>query len=230
MSKYFLPLVVLSLLIVGAFLTFRNLNPIANIVKQGPISIATLPDKKSIITQVKSLNRIETVSGDVQREFDLNLDFGKLEIFGVSIENKKDQRFLVSGKVIAGIDTSKISENDIELSGNNLNIRLPAPEIFSVELNADKLAILNNSSTLLYKIQNFDSDKNREADEKIKKEAVAQAQNYLSQGACENGILTKANENSIKVIQELYSKVGFTVNVMTNDDYNCQKLPTPKLF
>jgi Protein of unknown function (DUF4230) len=230
MLKYFLPLIIVALLVTGAVLAVRNINPVASIIKQGPISISTLPDKKSIITQVKSLNRIETISENVQREFDLNLDFGKLEIFGVSIDNKKDQRFQVSGKVIAGIDTSKITESDIEINNKTLNIKIPAPEIFSIELNADKLAILNNSSTLLYKIQNFDSNKNREADEKIKKEAVAQAQNYLSQGACENGILINANENSVKVIQELYSKVGFTVNVTTNNDYNCQTLQTSKLF
>jgi Protein of unknown function (DUF4230) len=230
MLKYFLPSIILILLVIGGILAFININPIASIVKQGPISISTLPDKKSIITQVKALNRIETISENVQREFDLNLDFGKLEIFGVSIDNKKDQRFQVSGNVIAGIDTSKIKEGDVEINDKNINIKLPAPEIFSVELNADKLAILNNSSTLLYKIQNFDSNKNREADEKIKKEAISQAQNYLSQGACENGILSKANENSIKVVQELYLKAGFMVNVITNNDYNCQKLPTSKLF
>jgi Protein of unknown function (DUF4230) len=230
MLKYILPLTILILLLTGGFLAVGNTNPVSNIIKQGPVSVSTLPDKKSIISNIKSLNRIETISEDVQREFDLNLDFGNLEIFGVSIDNKKDQRFQVTGKVIAGIDTSKVTEDDIEVSDKELRIRLPAPEIFSVELNADKLAILNNSSTLLYKIQNFDSNKNREADEKIKKESILQAQNYLSQGACENGILTKANENSVKVIQELYSKVGFTVNVVTNNNYNCQKLPTSKLF
>ena len=230
MIKYFLPLTILILLIVGGILALKNFNPISSIVKQSPISISTLPDKKSIITQVKVLNRIETVSEDVQREFDLNLDFGKLQIFGVDIDNKKDQRFLVSGKVIAGIDTGKITENDIEINDKNITIKLPSPEIFSVELNADKLEILNNSSTLLYKIQNFNSDKNREADEKIKKEAILQSQNYLSQGACENGILTKANENSVMVIKELYSKVGFSVNAITNIDYDCQKLPASKLF
>jgi Protein of unknown function (DUF4230) len=230
MLKYLLPSIILVLLLVGGILALKNLNPISSIIKQGPISISTLPDKKSIITQVKALNRIETISEDVQREFDLNLDFGKLQLFGVDIDNKKDQRFQVSGKVIAGIDTSKITENDIEISDKNITIKLPSPEIFSVELNADKLAILNNSSTLLYKIQNLDSDKNREADEKIKKEALSQAQNYLSQGACENGILTKANENSIKAVEELYSKVGLTINLITNDDYTCQKLETSKLF
>jgi Protein of unknown function (DUF4230) len=230
MFKYFLPSIILILIVTGIFLILKNINQLTNVVKQGPVTISSLPDKRSIITNVRSLNRIETISEDVQREFDLNLDFGKLEIFGVSIDNKKDQRIQVTGKVIAGIDTSKIKEEDVEIDNKNLNLKLPAPEIFSVELSADKLAILNNSSTLLYKIQNLDSNKNREADEKIKKEVLSQAQNYLSQGACENGILVKANENSIKVIQELYSKVGFTVNVTTNNEYNCQKLSIPKLF
>lgn len=230
MLKNILPIIILILLVIGGFLAFRNFNPIEGVVKQGAQSISTTPDKQVIITQVKSLNRIETISEDVQREFDLNLDFGELEVFGVKIENKKDQRFQVSGKVIAGIDTSKITDADVEILGKNLTIKLPAPEIFSTELSADKLAILNNSSTLLYKIQNFDSEKNRQADEKIKKEALSQAQKYLADGACENGILIKANENAIKVVQELYARAGFTVTVLVQETQDCQKLPNSKLF
>ncbi len=230
MFKNILPILILILLATGGILAFMNFNPIKNIVKQGSQSISTIPDRQVIITQVKSLNRIETISEDVQREFDLKLDFGELKIFGVSIENRKDQRFQVSGKVIAGIDTSKIKDTDIEIIGDNLTIRLPAPEIFSTELAADKLAILNNSSTLLYKIQNFDSNKNREADEKIKKEAIAQAQKYLSEGACENGISIKANENAKKAIQELYARAGFTVTLIVQESQNCQNLTNQNLF
>ncbi len=230
MLKYILPILILTVLLVGGVLAFRNFNPLSNAVKQGAQSISTAPDKKVLVTEIKSLNRIETISEDVQREFDLNLDFGELEVFSVKIENKKDQRFQVSGKVIAGIDTSKITENDIQIQNKNLSIKLPSPEIFSTELDADKLAILNNSSTLLYKIQNFDSEKNRQADEKIKKEALSQAQKYLADGACENGILSKANDNAVKVVQELYSRAGFTVLVEVQDSQVCQKTSNSKLF
>ena len=230
MTKYILPLFILSLLLVGGVLVARNYNSLTGVIKQNPQNISTTPDKKVLITQIKSLNRIETISEDVQREFDLNLDFGELEVFGVRIENKKDQRFQVSGKVIAGIDTGKLTDNDVQLQDKNLIITLPSPEILSTELSAEKLAILNNSSTLLYKIQNFDSEKNRQADEKIKKEALSQAQKYLASGACENGILTKANENAIKVIQELYAKAGFEVRVIVQENLDCQVLQNPKLY
>ena len=228
MSKHFLPALIILLLLTGSYFAAVSLFGKSSIPGQVP-NLTYNSDKKAILTKVQELKRIETVVQDVQRDFDLNVDFGDYKIFSIKIENKKDLSFQVSGSVIAGIDTAKITEKDLAVEGSNLTISLPAPEIFSTQIDPDKLAILDSKSTTLFKLQNLSDDKSRESDQIIKQNAIKQAQNYLASGACELKILDIANTNAVQIITEQYTQKGFFVIVKTTTPPACETLNIPKI-
>jgi hypothetical protein len=152
-----------------------------------------LPDPLTIINQVTSLARLETIQYSVEKVIAAESGQGPFGfLFG-------DRLLLVAhGEVIAGIDLSKLQAADLELRGGALYVTLPEPEIF--------IATLDNSQTYVY-----DRDQGILTHGDINLETLARqaAEEEIRQAALEDGILDQALTNAQNYLERLFNDLGY---------------------
>ena len=114
----------------------------------------------------------------------------------VDTETSKEIVIIAKGKVRAGFDLSKVTEDKINIKNDTIGITLPEPEIFDV--------IINPSDYEMY----------IEEGKWSHEEVTALQTNYRAQllaKAQERGILNKAKEAAKKRLESLFMTFGFTV-------------------
>lgn len=167
-------------------------------------------DKTAIIQEVQSLERLETVRQVIQRDIQVTVDLGDLEVFGVSIlENKRTQDFTITGYVTAGIDLGAVEAEDVELSAEEKEvlIRLPAPEVFDANIIEDQTRIIREDITVLYNLETLDGERRRELNEQLFQLVVKESRKALVQAACDDEILATAEENADESMQKLFGTI-----------------------
>ena len=102
---------------------------------------------------------------------------------------------LAKGKVRAGYNLGKISEEQIKISGDSITVALPAPEIFDV--------IVNPSDYEMY------IEEGKWSHEEISA-MQAEYRNVLTEKSKENGLLHKANEAGKTRLESLFKALGFS--------------------
>ena len=192
----------LSLLAVAcALLTYAALQN--GIDKLGGIGRGIIPDftllatptviidtsRPVIIEQVRALSKLETVHYEMQKVIS-GTSTGPLPGFLTD-----DKILLVAqGEVVAGIDLTKVADEDIIVEGDIVKIRLPEPEILYSKLDNDKTYVYERQTNIFRK---FSPDPNLET--QVRQAAEAQ----IRQSAIEDGILTKARANAEQVLRML---------------------------
>lgn len=152
-----------------------------------------IPDPVSIIQEVRSLARLETIQYSVEKAITAEIGQGN---FGFLFGDRL--LFVAHGYVIAGIDMSKLEADDLQLVGGVLHVRLPQAEIFSSALDNNKSYIYDRKTGLLSK-----GDQNLEAN------ARQSAENEIKKTALEDGILKTAQQNAETYLSRLFDALGY---------------------
>ncbi len=167
-------------------------------------------DKMVILQEVQALERLETVRQTMQREVEVTIDLGDLAVFGHTIlENKRTQKFSITGYVIAGIDLSGFSSEDIELDTDTkkIKINIPAPEIFDANILEDQTRILQERITVLYNLETLNPDRRKELNEQLLQLVIRESKKSLVNAACESNILELAEQNASQSMQKLFGSI-----------------------
>ncbi len=106
---------------------------------------------------------------------------------------------VASGNVEAGVDLSRIGENDVLVQNDTATIRLPEPEVLSATLDEDKTRVYDRDYSLL----------NVRPDDDLVEEARVRAEERIETAARENGILDTAERNAEDSIRALVTSLGF---------------------
>jgi len=162
-------------------------------------SPTVLPNPITIIHDVRSLARLETIQYTVEKVITAESGQGTLSaLFGDKLI------FVAHGQVIAGIDLSKVSPDDIQIKNGALTIDLPQPEIFVTALDNQKSYVYDRSTGLLTKGDiNLESAARRVAESEIEKAAI------------DDGILKLAQQNSENYLSRLLGELGYPDAVFT---------------
>ena len=164
-----------------------------------------IPNPITIIRDVRSLARLETIQYTVEKVITAEQGQGTL---GVLFGDKLI--FIAHGQVIAGVDLSKLSADDIEIKDGILFFNLPNPEIFVATLDNEKSYVYDRQTGLLTKGDiNLESSARRLAEDEIEKAAV------------EDGILDLARQNAENYLTRLLSDLGYPEVIIVSDK------PTP---
>lgn len=180
-------LAILSLLLLIGFVATQRF--------RHPSSFEVNVDRNAVITQIRSLGRLETASFTIEQIIDAQTNetnaFTKL-LFG-------DQILLIAhGEVIAGVDFASFSPNDIKIDGKSIKLTLPAPSIFIVALDNEKTKVYDRRQGIL-----------RRNDTQLEAEARKGAEAAIRKAACEGDILEKAKEHAQAQITSLLKGLGF---------------------
>lgn len=152
-----------------------------------------LPDPITIVHDVRSLARLETIQFSLEKVITAEINQGNLGLlFGDKL------LFVAHGEIIAGVDLAKLHPDDIWIEGKTLYIRLPDAEIFTSRLDNEKSYVYNRETGLL-----------THGDVNLETEARKTAENELRKSALEDGILELADTNAENYLSRLLRGLGY---------------------
>ena len=153
-----------------------------------------IPDPVTIVHEVQSLARLETIQYSVEKVITAETRQGPFGfLFG-------DRLLLVAhGSVIAGIDLMNITESDISIDDQGLvTLRLPAAEIFIAALDNEKTYVYDREVGFL-----------RRGDVELESAARLAAEQEILEAALDDGILEQAQANAEGYLYRLLRSLGF---------------------
>lgn len=187
-------------------LTSNVATQVANILNPTP---TVLPNPETIIRSIRPLARLETIQYSVEKVITAESGQGPLGfLFG-------DRLLLVAhGNVIAGVDLSKLTEENFRVEGGVLSVMLPEPEIFVSALDSERTYVYDRDVGILTGGNiNLESEARQAAEEEIAKAAM------------EDGILDLAFQNAELYLARLFEDLGFPEVIFERP--TSQASPTP---
>jgi hypothetical protein len=159
------------------------LNPTATVI----------PDPVTIIHEVRSLARLETIYYSMEKVITAETNQGTWGwLYGDKL------LFVAHGDVIAGIDLAKLEPEDLEIKNGVLYVRLPEAEIFIATLDNEKSYVYDRDTGLL--AQN---------EKDLETEARKAAEEEILKAALEDGILEQAQINAENYLIRLLRDLGY---------------------
>jgi hypothetical protein len=149
-----------------------------------------------VITEIKSLGRLETVQFMMQTVIDLEREPANVwgQVFGT------DELLLVaSGEVVAGFDLAKVRAQDITVRGDRVTLVLPPPEILYSRVDNQETYVYERKTGLF-----------RKPDPRIETEARQLAEQAMIERAQRGQILRQAETNGRIQVEGLLHSLGFT--------------------
>ena len=200
--------VLIVLIVLGVFLVTSVQNSISNQllpVREMTDNLSTqiavvlhptptiLPDPVTIVHEVRSLARLETIKFSLEKIITAETRQGFFEwLVGDRLI------FVAHGEVIAGIDLNKLAPENLEVRGNVLYVTLPDPEIFVTALDNEQSYVYDRVTGLLTHGEvNLETEARQAAEREIEKSAV------------EDGILEMAGQNAESFLGRLFRDLGY---------------------
>jgi len=167
-----------------------------------------LPNPVSIIRDVRSLARLETIQYTIEKVITAETGQGTLgALFGDKLI------FVAHGQVLAGVDMAKLGADDLALQNNILYVRLPAPEIFIAALDNEKSYVYDRETGLLTR-----------GDVNLETAARRVAEQEIARAALEDGVLDLAQQNAENYLYRLFVQIGYPEVIFVHDG---EEMPAP---
>ena len=200
--------VLLILVLLVIFLVIQN--------KQEPVVSAISRD--GVITEIQKMARLNTVAFGV----DTVITSQKQGTWYKLWQDEQKGLFVARGRVLAGVDLSKITADDVQVTFEsqtdpkipphaNITITLPASQIFEVFL--DDIQVYDWQTGLFGVVAN---------DPQILNQAQASAKVEVLNKACQGDIMALATNNATEQVQGLFALTGATVVVKTKRAEECK--------
>lgn len=155
-------------------------------------------DQPAVVTQMQQLNRLETASFTIEKVITGGVDRGS----GLGNALLGDRLlFIAHGQVIAGVDLSQLQEQDVSVSadGQAITVRLPAAQILAHSLDNDKSRVYDRQTGIFQR-----------GDPQLETQVRQEADRQIIDAACQDGILTQANDNAQEQLRALLLTMRFT--------------------
>mgnify|MGYP001064703761 FL=1 len=152
-----------------------------------------IPDPVTIINQVRSLARLETIEYEVEKVITAET---RQEIFADLFGDRLI--FIAHGNVIAGVDLALMGPDDMWVEGDTLQVRLPLAEIFVATLDNDKSYVYDRQTGLLTK-----------GEMSLETLARQTAEAEILKAVMEDGILEQAQGNAELFLYRFLLNLGY---------------------
>jgi hypothetical protein len=185
----------------GAQQMQRTIQPVTDVTSGLSTQVAeflhptptVLPSPETIIHEVRSLARLETIQYSLEKV--ITAEVGQ-ETLGILFGDR--MIFIAHGTVIAGVDLSQLAARDLWLQDGTLYVRLPAAEVFIATLDNDKSYVYDRDTGLLSK-----------GNTNLETTARQVAEASIAEAALDEGILKRAQENAESFLYRLFLKLGY---------------------
>jgi len=152
-----------------------------------------LPDPVTIVHEIRSLARLETIKFSLEKIITAETRQGVFKwLIG-------DRLILVAhGEVIAGVDLNKLDPEALQIRGGVLYVQLPDPEIFVVAVDNEQSYVYDRDTGLLT---------HGEVD--LESQARLAAEQEIEESALKDGILELAAQNAESYLGGLFRELGY---------------------
>jgi hypothetical protein len=157
----------------------------------------------SIISAVRDLARLEGAEFQIERV--ISLKDKQSRFFGL-VEPEDAILLVASGTVVAGVDLSTLSPNDVTIdpATRSVTITLPSSTVFA--------ARLDNQRTFVFK---RDTDLLAERQDSLETRARQEAEKTLASAAEEGKIVDRSNASVRRTVETLVRSLGYRVVTVT---------------
>jgi len=152
----------------------------------------------SVLRSIQSVNQLVSVKYVMEKV--VVLEDPPKSIYGKFLTGESRVILVAHGVIKAGVDLSKITEDNIRLSGTNLFINLPPSEITDVYLDEQKTQIVEHKTGFL-----------RKFDATLPQTARQQALDEMRRAAKYGDILTEADTRAREQLKKLFAPLGIGV-------------------
>jgi len=203
-GSVFIIMFIINKTVDAAISTIQNVNQtistqVSKLLNPTP---TVLPDPVTIIREVQSLARLETIQYSVEKVITAEINQG---VFGPLFGDRL--LFVAQGYVIAGIDLAEIDEQDLRLENDILYVTLPEAEVF--------VATLNNEDSYVY---DRETGVLRKSDPDLETAARQAAEQEILKAAVDDGILQQAQQNAEVYLERLFNTLGYLQVIFENPE------------
>lgn len=171
---------------------------VSNVLHPTP---TVIPDPVTILREVRSLARLETVQYSMEKVITTEVGQGALGfLFGDRL------LFVAHGEVIAGIDLEKLGPEGMWVENNVLMVRLPEAEIFISTLDNQLSYVYDRETGIL-----------KRGDVTLESLARKAAEDEIEKAAIADGILETAQKNAESYLYRLLRQLGYPEVIFVTD-------------
>jgi len=148
----------------------------------------------SVVEELRALNRLETAQFTLEKIIDAGTESGSFKqfLFG-------DRVLLIAhGVVIAGFNLEQLRDDAVKITGQDISITLPAPEILFATLDNGQTRVFDRKLGLLTK-----------GDDALESKVRGEAIPIIRKAACDGDILGEAAKNGRDQLTALLKTLGF---------------------
>lgn len=179
--------------------------------KLHPKDEITTITREGVVTEIQRLNQLHSAGFSVDAIITAQKDGTWYKLW----QDSQKGLFVANGRVLAGIDLSKMTADKVTVSYPAPNtpvieIELPAPEIFEVYL--DNIQVYDWQTGLFGIFEN---------DPAILTQVQQQGKDEVLKKACQGNILAIANDNANAQLKTLFALTGATVKVTNSQNGQC---------
>ena len=150
----------------------------------------------TIVQQVQTLSDLVTVKYVLQKvEI---VDSPPDSTLGKFVQGDSKVLLLAQGIVKAGIDLKKLQPDDVTVSGKNISIKLPLPQITDAYLDDSQTKVIERTTGFL-----------RSLDKDLEQTTRENAVEDIGRAARQNGILNDANDRARLELRAFFEQAGF---------------------
>ncbi len=171
----------------------RTAEQVGNLLSVEPTTVIRARGP-AVVKQVQRLSKLETSRYTLEKILDAERT--RRNVPGFLVGDKLI--FVAHGEVVAGLDLSTIGEQDIEVSGDSITMKLPEPQILYTRIDNEKSYVYERETGLL-----------SDADKDLESQVRAQAEQQIRESALEGGILEDARKNGEQTLEALLLSMGF---------------------
>ena len=150
-----------------------------------------------VVVAVREMSRLQTTTYHMERVIDLSEEQNRFWGF---LKTKDAILLVAAADVTAGVDLSKLREDDVRTDAERRTVRitLPPPEILSTTLDNEHTYVHTRETELLAVRQ-----------EDLESRARQEAESSLRDAALDAGILERAKEGAARAIEALLTASGY---------------------
>jgi hypothetical protein len=183
--------VVLAVAVAAAFVVGRAAAPASTSDR-----IVSRPTP-NVVLAMRDLSRLEATTFHMEKVIELTDEQSRL--FGL-VEARDEILLVAVGDVVAGVDLSKVGDEDVQAdwAGRSVRVVLPAPEVLSTAIDEAQTHVYGRSTDLL-------ATRKEELEGLARREAADQ----IERGARSGGILDRARASAERTVRALLQSLGF---------------------
>lgn len=152
-----------------------------------------LPSPITILSEVRSLARLETIQYTVEKVITAEVGQGSFSLlFGDRL------LFVAHGVVIAGVDLEKLEPHHLEVRDGILYVQLPEAEVFITSLDNEQSYVYDRTRGALTR-----------GDVNLETAARRVAEQEISRTALDGGVLNIAQDNAESFMYRLFTNIGY---------------------